>query len=809
MLWFSLRRVAQVVVSLGVLAASPAFADPPTCVGSAAQLQAALTAAASDNHANHIGLVAGTYAFSTPLAVTVSDGFPLSIEGGYSNATCSGPPIPVADNTIISGVAGSGAFANIAGAGGLEVKNITFSGFKPAAGTNAVALADTDAGGMIHIENVTVTGNGVNGVNDHILAIYVFGGLLFDDNVVHDNAISNASVYVHAEYPGAPLTLANNTIAGNLGPGLALDTYSFQPTRLYNNILWNNVANDLILIDCHVFAMNNTWLNASIDTNSGLDASSANNVAADPRLAADYRLNANSPAINAGLAAPMALPLTDAGDNLRVVGSAPDQGAYESGIDDLSAAHTYLVTNTNDSGILSLRQAITDANASAAPARIAFHIGSTCGPQTIILKTPLPAITVPMLIDGYYQPGSTRNTLARSANGEVNFNAGICIFLAGDPTNKPGYGLRVADSVNPNVHLEVRGIVFTFFTQAAIDIAGGNGSWIHGNGFGESTTGSTFANNIGVNLHGGTAAVIGGPLAADANLIGNSHYTDGLGIRVDYGEHYATIANNNIGGNADGTGTGNQGAGILIRSTNHHEIRQNWVVANGGDGLRIDNSSYILAQSNTFGSIFSGLGNGGAGVHMLNGTYDVWLGTTDPQLPPAAGGNSIANNAGPGVWIDSDAGVFNQVTGNEIFSNGYLPIDLQQPGPTANSNGPGINPNHLLHKPVLRSAVVASGVAIAVKGTLTDVPGARRYLSFYASGRCGDASTWLGTRLVQVGDAGSVDFDVNVAVPFFSPAYVVATSETWTAGISDTSETSNSVLLSDADDIFNNGFDCY
>ena len=505
----------------------------------------------------------------------------------------------------------------------------------------------------------------------------------------------------------------------------------------------------------------------------------------------------------------MALPLTDAGDNLRVIGSAPDQGAYESSTEDLSAAHTYIVTNTNDSGILSLRQAITDANASGAPARINFHIGSTCGPQTIILATPLPVITVPMLVDGYHQPGSTMNTLARSANGQVNFNAGICIFLAGDPTSKPGYGLRVDDQANPNVHLEVRGIVFTFFTEAAIDIAGGNGSWIHGNGFGESTAGSTFANNIAVNLHGGTSAVVGGPLAAHANLIGNSGYPDGIGIRIDYGEHYATVFNNNIGGNAQGKGTGNQDAGILIRSTNHHLIQQNWIVANGGDGLRIDNSSYILVQSNTLGSIFSALGNGGAGVHALDNTYMVWIGTTDPKLPPAAGGNSIANNAGPGVWIDSDAGVFNQVTGNEIFSNGNLPIDLQQPGPTPNSGSAGSGPNHLLRKPTMRSAVVTTGATIAVKGTLVDVPGALRYVSFYASGRCGDASTWLGTREIQADDTGTANFDVNVATPFFSPAYIVATTESRSPGISDTSETSNSTLLSSADDLFNDSFDCY
>ncbi len=66
----------------------------------------------------------------------------------------------------------------------------------------------------------------------------------------------------------------------------------------------------------------------------------------------------------------------------------------------------YTVTNTNDSGPGSLRQAILDANlaTSAPPDTILFDIPGT-GPFTIAPLTPLPTLTHATIINGYSQPG--------------------------------------------------------------------------------------------------------------------------------------------------------------------------------------------------------------------------------------------------------------------------------------------------------------------------------------------------------------------------------------------------------------------
>src|SRR5207248_6622024 len=68
----------------------------------------------------------------------------------------------------------------------------------------------------------------------------------------------------------------------------------------------------------------------------------------------------------------------------------------------------FTVTNTNDSGTGSLRQAITDAN--VAGGTITFNIPGG-GVHTISpLSAPLPNIAQSITIDGYTQPGSSPNT---------------------------------------------------------------------------------------------------------------------------------------------------------------------------------------------------------------------------------------------------------------------------------------------------------------------------------------------------------------------------------------------------------------
>ena len=78
---------------------------------------------------------------------------------------------------------------------------------------------------------------------------------------------------------------------------------------------------------------------------------------------------------------------------------------------------TFTVTNVNDSGSGSLRKAIISSNSTSGSTvnTIKFNIG-TGGSETISLKSALPAIMHPVVIDGTTQPG-TGTTPAIVLNG--------------------------------------------------------------------------------------------------------------------------------------------------------------------------------------------------------------------------------------------------------------------------------------------------------------------------------------------------------------------------------------------------------
>ena len=88
---------------------------------------------------------------------------------------------------------------------------------------------------------------------------------------------------------------------------------------------------------------------------------------------------------------------------------------------DSGASGSFIVTNTSDSGTGSLRQAILNADAASSPSDILFDIPAATDPLlsipvpgfdpstqtwTITLKSPLPAITQTVSIDGYSQAES-------------------------------------------------------------------------------------------------------------------------------------------------------------------------------------------------------------------------------------------------------------------------------------------------------------------------------------------------------------------------------------------------------------------
>jgi hypothetical protein len=308
-------------------------------------------------------------------------------------------------------------------------------------------------------------------------------------------------------------------------------------------------------------------------------------------------------------------------------------------------AATFVVTNCNDSGPGSFRQAILDANANPGLDTMSFAIGS--GGKTIAPTSPLPTITDPLIIDGTTQPGYAGSPLielngSSAAVGTVGLNV-----LAGAST--------------------VRGLAVNRFSGSGIVLQSGDGNWIAGNFIGTDVTGSLDYGNgdCGLAVYGSSNNHIGGTNAADRNLI-SGNVNDGI-LSSGYSSGNR-VEGNIIGLNIAGTvKLRNAGHGIhCIGSTDNTiggttSAACNISSANSGAGIRLDDySDRNVIMGNFLGVDVTGtkdLGNVGNGVTISHSYNNAVGGAVQGS------GNLISGNNDRGIWIANGA------TGNTIQGN--------------------------------------------------------------------------------------------------------------------------------------------
>lgn len=314
--------------------------------------------------------------------------------------------------------------------------------------------------------------------------------------------------------------------------------------------------------------------------------------------------------------------------------------------------HSLIVTNTNNAGAGSLREAITLANATFGTDTITFNIPGP-GIKVIHLSAALPEIADPVVIDGATQPGFAGAPLIELAGDNLGVGNGL-IITGGNTT--------------------VRGLAIGGFNTAGIDLRACNNNVIQGNYIGIDATGSQQrANSTGIRLSFSSNNLIGGTTAAARNVI-SGNIANGLAI---------SGSNNLIQGNFIGTnpaGTAPLGLGFLginieaIASTNNliggTAAGAGNVISGHTTGIHIESSGNTV-QGNLIGTDVTGTNKitNSLGVEAL--VPNILIGGLTPEARNVISGNSVGVSVGgqgtklQGNFIGTD------ITGTVALGNSF------------------------------------------------------------------------------------------------------------------------------------------
>lgn len=248
----------------------------------------------------------------------------------------------------------------------------------------------------------------------------------------------------------------------------------------------------------------------------------------------------------------------------------------------------FFVTNTNDGGAGSLRQAIIDANSLPGADDIKFNIPGA-GPYTIAPLSRLPAIVEEVSIDGTTQPGFNGTPIIEISGQNVGNNLWVGLWVSAG-------------------NCVVKGLVINRFDRNIFLEGVGNNTVIQGNYIGTDLTGTVGLGNSRYGIESRQNNVlIGGTTPAERNVIsGNSN-----GIRLS-----RPAANNSIKGNYIGTS------------------------ANGTSPVPNDVGIVVDASDNFIG----GLNPGEANLIAFNSEFGINVGITSPFIPDDIN-NSIRANS--------------------------------------------------------------------------------------------------------------------------------------------------------------------
>jgi hypothetical protein len=349
------------------------------------------------------------------------------------------------------------------------------------------------------------------------------------------------------------------------------------------------------------------------------------------------------------------------------------------GLTSVVMGDTLVVTNTNDTGIGSLREAMSNADNQVGPDTIAFNIptsdpnyNSTAGVWSIQPSSALPVL--------YYDSTTIDGTTQSVNQGDLNPN-GPEIELDGTVVHAACF--FVEGSAN-----EIKGLILNRFSSAGVVISG-DGNRVSGNYIGTDAAGTAaLPNENGIMIClGGRFNVVGGGTPEERNVIsGNAEMgvvildtgTDSNEVKGNYigtdasgeaplGNAIAGVfvafgpTGNTIGGSVSGErniisgsshqGNIHQGNGITLREAAGNIIVGNYIGTNKDGTVAVPNVSYGVA---------------------INGSPSNVIGGTAPGE-----GNVISGNANSGVFVRFSTSCGNTILGNYIGTDAAGLADLR------------------------------------------------------------------------------------------------------------------------------------
>jgi len=477
-----------------------------------------------------------------------------------------------------------------------------------------------------------------------------------------------------------------------------------------------------------------------------------------------------------------------------------------------------------------LRAAIEEVNALAAPTKTVYFAIEGSAVHTITPGAYLPNIVEKIVLDGVtYQAGAYcpdyptsllkieldgsliggttidgLNFIGNSAGSTIkglaigNFSqSGLKLRRDGITVRCNYLGLR-ADGITPMPN-QVAGLTILADDvtvggpdDADRNIISGNGS--HGvfiDGSSATRANTLIQNNyIGVDKPGLIAVANGGDgiridagnnvTIKDSVISGNTG--DGIGILNTDG---GAITGNAIGLDADKVGPLPNKQGIVISDSSNLFIGgdvslqlQNWISGNTYSGVRVNGGavSANFIQGNIIGQDVNGdpAGNGVHGV-MVNGADLITIGGDTADF-----GNVIADNVRSGIFATGIDTQFVLLRNNTIFDNGELGIDLNGNGVSANDAGDGdAGASQTQNFPDLFNAS-PSGSATEVIGKLDSLPTGTYIIDFYSnfnvdSSGYGEGETLIASMNLSNGDSQSFIFTVPLAVQLGESITAIAT----------------------------------